>query len=292
SRVNGGMKITGLKRPKVQLIAYDRVPIVPKMISLAELNSNFSDYENTLVSITDKIFYNAGAGEKYSGSKVFSNASGQNITLITETNASFSNTVIPSSGRVTGIASAANSGGTNIVAGLRMRFISDMLIPGALYTNFPEGAETINSSKTGYLPAQSRIFRTGSWLLDNAVRQTSAQDIKNGSAAFRFPGGNTVPCYLAMDFNVPNGASKVEFKYANWQTALGGGTLQLEYSINNGSSWIKAGPDIVVNNNVLQTASFTLDIDVPVRFRIKKLALGSVAINDRTNIDDISIFSN
>ncbi|HEY0668675.1 MAG TPA: hypothetical protein VGD22_10890, partial [Sphingobacteriaceae bacterium] len=303
TRKNGAMYIKGLDREKMQVIGYNANNTGPnnrvkvRQVSVQELMTNFSAYESTLVRVRAEINPEPQPTDSYSGDKVLTDPTtgATGLILHTEADALFANQPappaapykVPQLANFTGIAVSPDG----VSKQIWMRNLGDAFAIGAPFNGYPEGAETINSAKKAYLPAESRTFGTGSWLLDNAVVQTTAADIKNGAAAFRFPGGNTVPCYLAMNFNVPT-ASKVVFKHANWVGTSGGGTLQLEYSTNNGSTWTKTGADVIVSNSSLTSATFPVDFDVPVRFRIKKLALGASATNERTNIDDIVIYSN
>jgi len=101
-----------------------------------------------------------------------------------------------------------------------------------------------------------------------------------------------------MNFDVKKGASKVIFWYSSYGAkADKPSTFRLEYSTDGGKTWTQTGEDIVAKVKHKQEASFIVDIQGPVRFRINKLGLGngdadSTISNGRLSIDDFSIYQN
>jgi hypothetical protein len=88
---NGSLEIkTASGTIKPNPVATGRV-IVPQQISIAQLNSNLSDIEFTLVKVASA---KASGGPTYSGSRTLTDASGS-ITLYTAASASFSNDNLP-----------------------------------------------------------------------------------------------------------------------------------------------------------------------------------------------------
>ena len=67
--------------------------IIPRIITLAQLNNNISTLENTLVQINDAVA-SSSSGLSYSGYKMLTDASGS-TTLYTSANASFANSLLP-----------------------------------------------------------------------------------------------------------------------------------------------------------------------------------------------------
>ncbi len=93
-----------------------------------------------------------------------------------------------------------------------------------------------------------------------------------------------------MNFDVPNGASKVTVLSGSYGTDPGC-TWRLEYSSDGGSTWEQIGDEVSVNNKVAETVTFLMDLDGPVRFRVLKLGLGDTN-NGRLNLDDFTIYQN
>ena len=76
--------------------------IIPKLLTIAQLNANFANYEGTLVQVVNASITGGGT---YSGSKTFTDASGTMI-LYTATAASFASQSVPTTPKsFTGIAS-------------------------------------------------------------------------------------------------------------------------------------------------------------------------------------------
>jgi len=76
--------------------------VIPKVLTIAQLNANFAAYEGTLVQILNA---SVTGGSTYSGSKTFTDASGS-MVLYTATAASFASQSVPTTPKsFTGIAS-------------------------------------------------------------------------------------------------------------------------------------------------------------------------------------------
>lgn len=170
---------------------------------------------------------------------------------------------------------------------------------GLLYPNFPESFEMKNQVLERGYAKKSIHFPTGKWWLSGALVDSTGNDSpSNGNYAVRLNRNNTEPCYLAMDFDVKKGTSRVLVWYSSYGAkADKPATFRLEYSIDGGNSWIQTGEDIVAKLKSKQSANFMLDINGTVRFRIHKLALGngdedaSIA-NGRISIDDFAVYEN
>ena len=170
---------------------------------------------------------------------------------------------------------------------------------GLLYPNFPEGFEMKNQVLERGYAEKSINFPTGKWWFSGAlVDSTKNDNPSNGNYAVRLHGNNTVPCYLAMEFDVKKGASRVLVWYSSYSAKVDKpATFRLEYSTDGGNSWLQTGEDIVAKLKSKQSADFMLDIKGNVRFRIHKLALGngdkdaSIA-NGRLSIDDFAVYQN
>jgi len=165
-----------------------------------------------------------------------------------------------------------------------------------LYPSFPEDFENA-PVKVKYDRAGVKL-KTGDWILDNCVIQNTANDVPaSGAYAARFIKDNTAPAYLQMDFDLPNGASKVTVAYSSYAAKADPLCMwTLEYSTDKGKTWQQTGNEVVAENKRSKaTAMFNLNIQGPVRFRINKLGLGSEQIdpsikNGRLSIDDFAVY--
>ncbi|BAV04075.1 Por secretion system C-terminal sorting domain-containing protein [Filimonas lacunae] len=160
---------------------------------------------------------------------------------------------------------------------------------GDLYRQFPEDFEQANPYKETYTAAEV-TFRTGPWLLNNVrMGGSSANDQPtSGLYGARMINNNTASCYLQMNFDVTEGASKVTVQH----NVYNGDTIckwQLEYSKDQGVSWLPAGPVMATNQTTKQQAVFIMDIAGSVRFRVNKLGIGS-SNNGRLCVDDFTIY--
>lgn len=165
-----------------------------------------------------------------------------------------------------------------------------------LYPSFPEDFENA-PEKIKYDRAGIKL-KTGNWILDNCVIQNTANDVpSSGTYAARFIKDNTSSAYLQMDFDLPNGASKVTVAYSSYAAKADPLCLwTLEYSTDKGKTWQQTGNEVVAENKRSKAiAMFNLNIQGPVRFRINKLGLGSQTIdpsikNGRLSIDDFAVY--
>ena len=96
-----------------------------------------------------------------------------------------------------------------------------------------------------------------------------------------------------MNYDLPNGASKVTLSYGSYYTDASS-TWNLQYSTNQGASWTVIGNNIKDAGPSAKTATFLMDIKGPVRFRVCKLGLGTTngvdILNGRLSIEDIAVF--
>lgn len=122
-------------------------------------------------------------------------------------------------------------------------------------------------------------LETGMWRLTEALLGTDNRDRKNGNKSVRMRSNGSV----AMLFTKNGGAGYLTFYQANSGFVNDtGGKLQVEYSIDNGSTWIKAGDEIVCENQFEETYLY---IGVPddIRFRFRHIS------GNRINMDDVYI---
>ncbi len=139
--------------------------------------------------------------------------------------------------------------------------------------DFEQGTKTTYANGTVTLS-------TGVWDFHNALLGNSSLDRKNGSQSARIRKSGKI----TMKFNHAGGASTVTVKHAKYGTDANG-TWQLWYSTNKGATYIQAGSTITTSLTTLQTATFIMNVSVPVRFQIRKIDSGS----NKINFDDFTI---
>ena len=299
TRNKGMLTLTGISMDKVSKVA-SNVVVKPRPVSTAELASNFSVYEGTLVQISADINPPPAVGETYSGSKRLFDGSDSVIILHTEPEASFATNKLPSNAAFAGIATLFNTNGNSAEGAskqLRLRNVADVTnASGPLYPNFPENFEN-GTPKTSYT-AGNATLTTGVWRLDQAIIAAEANDrAKSPVNAVRMQQNLSVSAYLQMMFDLNNGASKVTIWHGSYGAASDPpATWRLEYSTDSGVTWIKTGADITSIDKNKQMITFLMDIKGKVRFRINKLgpgtSNGSTILNGRLSIDDFAVYQN
>lgn len=169
---------------------------------------------------------------------------------------------------------------------------------GMLYPKFPESFEGQEIKPDGYAKATNELT-TGRWWFYGARIDSFANDHPtSGKNAARFVGNNTKPAYVQMNFDLTDGASKVIFWYSSYGAKADKPCkFQLEYSVDGGKEWKKAGEEIEVKSKIKQAATINLDVKGNVRFRVQKLGLGSekedaAIANGRASLDDFSVYKN
>ncbi|MCH8567717.1 MAG: phospholipase D-like domain-containing protein [Balneolales bacterium] len=144
-------------------------------------------------------------------------------------------------------------------------------VQAQLFENFESG------TKGGYAAAPVDLT-TGTWLFDDALLGTAANDRKNGLQSARIRDG-----FIRMEFDYPNGMSEVSFFAANSGfSGDTGGIVQVSYSTNGGGTWQNLGDPIVLTAELVQ---YSIDAEVPgnVRLRFARTA------GNRINVDDVRI---
>lgn len=135
---------------------------------------------------------------------------------------------------------------------------------------------------------------TGTWYLLQAIlANTVLSDKINppGKQNIRMQQNLTTSGYVQMNFDVPNGASKVTVFYGKYATDARS-TFRLESSINGGTTWIAVGANITdMPDKGNKQASWAVNFAGPVRFRINKIGTGT-SNNGRLSIEDFAIYRN
>lgn len=300
---NGTLTLQNLKENQIELISSDN-PIIVQSVSLDNLSKNFDVFESTVISTTADLSAYPATGETVSGEKSISDGSAiaDPVVVFTEPAAVFSNERIAPSATFRGIAFKVNDSKQ-----IRMRFIADMMFPsGSIYSGFPETFEEPPASTKGsynMAAIDNNIdLATGNWkLFQSILGETANRDrIVSGKQAIRFQQNLTVPALLQMNFDVPDGASKVTIWYGAYYTDASS-TFILEASQDEGVTWTQIGDPVSDAHKTSESlnakqATFMMDIDGPVRFRINKLGLGpssgTSVQNGRLGVDDFAIYKN
>ncbi|WP_017260022.1 DUF5689 domain-containing protein [Pedobacter arcticus] len=103
TKEEGSLKIKDIATNAIQLVSESNV-LESKIISIAQLKSNSSNYESTLVKVYAGDFVPEPiSGDSYSGDRVLSDGTGQ-MVLHTEVTASYAMVQLPATVSVTGIA--------------------------------------------------------------------------------------------------------------------------------------------------------------------------------------------
>ncbi len=294
----GTLQITGLTSSKISVAATGKT-VTPIAVSLLDLTTNFSTLESVLVQVPGADINPAPvANETYSGNKGLKDATTSTGILHTETTASFASNKLPINASFTGIATYFNATADTkqgAVQQVWMRNMTDVQnASGALY--FTENFENGNPLKANYA-AGTVTFTSGVWMLDNAVIANTANDvIVSGQYAIRVQQNLGVSAYLQMNFDLPQGATKVSVWHASYgASADPPATWRMEYSTNGGTTWTQTGSDVRSASKVKSLITFPVNITGPVRFRINKLGPGSNTVdptieNGRLGFDDFSVY--
>ncbi len=146
----------------------------------------------------------------------------------------------------------------------------------ATMTPLSEGFEA--GGKTSYAAANVTLG-TGSWFMDDALTGNLSTDRKTGAFSARIREIGRV----RMNFN-KTGAGTVSIQHAAFSSD-GPSTWQLWSSTNNGSTWSQVGATVTTSSTSLQTANFTVNNGVAIRFEIRKVSGGA----NRINVDNVQI---
>lgn len=285
TRYNGLLQVRGIEPDKVRKVTSGKT-VQPRAVGVATLYNNRDKYENTLVQVLGDITPAPTADETFAGDKQLEEL-GFKVSLFTAAQASFANERLPGNASFQGVILGKENNGVEI----RMRNIADMEnASGRVYPGFPESFESSHDYQNA---AFFMELPTGTWKFNIAGLRNQVTDrVSSGTHAIRFNLNNANPAYAQMEFDVPDGASKVTVYYARWGGDPGS-TWRLEYSIDQGASWKQMGEHVTDASSEIKLKTFMMDINVPVRFRIHKLGLGTSTTtisNGRLNIDDFAVY--
>jgi len=291
---NGSLQITGVTGAKIKKIA-SNVATSVRQTSLADIVTNFANYEGSLVRVNSDVKPTPVTGETYSGDKGLNDGTSAAVKLHTETTATFATNRVPASAAFTGI---VTYGGDTTKKQIWMRNTSDVAnASGPLYDKFPEDFESPDATQKASYAAAVVTLKTGAWMFDQAILgNTGGRDRFNpaGLQCVRMQQNLSTPAYLQMNFDLPNGATKVTFTYGAYYTDAMS-TFRLEYSTDSGVTWQKLGNDVSDPPAGSKGATYIMNISGKVRFRINKLGLGTTGgaiLNGRLSIEDFAVYQN
>lgn len=306
AKVGSSLQLKGITTANITKVSSDHV-VKPRTVALGALMANFGLYENTLLKVTADAKPVPETGETYAGNKMLDDGSGTTVALHTSAEATFANNSLPASATYTVIPLYGNEAGNyGDTPQLRLRTAADVEnASGPIYPNWPESFESPDASvkgsynmNTADVPDNNINLKTGNWKLYQAILGTTVgRDRINapGLQSIRMQQNLKESAYLQMNFDLPNGASKVTLWAGAYYTDAVS-TFRLEYSTDGGLTWLAAGADIQCQSGASRQETFLLNIKGNVRFRINKLGLGTTSVpnilNGRLSIEDIAIYSN
>ncbi|NCT93576.1 MAG: hypothetical protein GXC72_04070 [Chitinophagaceae bacterium] len=296
NRVNGSLTLSGVTADKVKVLATGRVPL-NRNITLGMLGAQADMFESTLVSVhADASEYSATA--TLAGNKKLNDNTGTDAYLMTRTDAGFASTALPINAQFNGIAGFWNANGKDTAGAIKVimpRNAGDIQFKsGALYAGFPESFEAPDISvKSSYNSGTNNVqLATGTWnLLQGILANTVLSDKFNqpGKQSIRMQQNLTTSGYTQMNFDLPNGASKVTVFYGKYATDAKS-SFRLEYSTNGGTTWTVLGANVTdMPDKANKQMTWTLNITTPIRFRINKLGTGT-SNNGRLCLDDFAVY--
>ncbi|MFB9863611.1 DUF5689 domain-containing protein [Rufibacter immobilis] len=304
TKVAGTLQITGIDAGDVRKVA-PGAKVMVQPVTLGNLFTNFANYESTLVQVTSaSVTPAATAGTPLAGEKTLDDGTGGNIQLAVSPTAAFASEKTPLTANFIGIPTYFNTDRNSSIGAamqLRIRNEVDITDPvGAKYAAFPETFESpVATAKGNYNMTEidnNIDLASGNWkLYQSILASTFGSDRFNpsGLQSIRVQQNLSENAYIQMNFDVPNGASMVTVSYGSYGSDASS-TFRLEYSQDGGVTWTQIGPDISNAASVPKLATFPMNIQGPVRFRINKLGLGTTdnkdILNGRLSIDDFTIY--
>jgi hypothetical protein len=168
-----------------------------------------------------------------------------------------------------------------LCGGILMFIVMTLGVHAQYVVNFEGAGET----KTGY--GSTNVNLSGlSWNLTEALIGTADADFKNGARSARFRGYATSSMTMLEDLSA--GIGTIAFVYRRYGTDTQVPHV-VEYSIDQGASWIQAGEEFTAPASTeVQTFFETVNVEDPARIRIRSITDNTTS-NRRFNIDDITI---
>lgn len=288
---NGSLQIAGVTPDKIRKCG-SGIEVAPLTMDLSVLNMQFERYESMLVSVNAEMYPLPAEGSTLAGKNTLGNDS-VSIELYTDPSAAFAGSTLYPSANFTGIA-----GWNGAQKQLRMRKGEDMKYgSGPLYEFFPEDFESPDQSYKNTYAAKVVYLKTGPWnLIMSLLGNTLNRDRFNptGFQCIRMQQGLDTSAYLQMNFDVMQGASKVTLSYGSYYNDASS-TWRLEVSQDQGRTWEAVSEWISDASATAKIATFMVDFEGAVRFRVNKKGLGKTNAaqgidNGRLCIEDFTIY--
>lgn len=286
---NGVLTLSGLNRNNTYIINRNN-PVIARPVSIAALNSQFENYESTYVEVTSDLEIEPASGTPIKGSRAMADSEQNRVYVTVSDNANFADEIVAPSATFRGVVLKDND-----KVQLRLLTYADMAYPsGKIYAGWPETFENPDAPKDGYAN-RVVLLSTGPWWFQQTLLGiTAGRDrIVSGINAVRFQQNHaSSDAILQMDFDVPDGATKVTFWYGSYYDDPSS-WFRLEYSTNQGATWQQIGENITdahKNSESLQAkqAVFMMNIQGPVRFRVNRPQANNVG--GRLGLDDFAIY--
>lgn len=142
-------------------------------------------------------------------------------------------------------------------------------------------SESFDSGSKNYYTVGDVSLPSGSWLVDEGLLGFSDRDKKVGVKAVRLRESGI----LRSNFDFTDGASTVTLSFGNFGTDADS-QLELYYSTNGGTSWIKVG-NTITSSGDLQITQFSVNVAGNIRFEIRKVD----GTTSRVDIDEVLVAS-
>ncbi|MDR9415870.1 MAG: T9SS type A sorting domain-containing protein [Gracilimonas sp.] len=154
--------------------------------------------------------------------------------------------------------------------------ISITPLQAQLFEDFEDGEKTFYSGA-------SVTLSTGDWYMEDALIGNLGNDKYNGSQGVRMDRRNSRTGNIYMEFDKPNGADEVSFFLAHYGDRAEDAALQVQYSLDGGSSWTDVGDEITAPADLTE---YTIPVEQSGDIRFKFIQSSGT---DRMNIDDIRV---
>ncbi len=294
TRTNGALQIK-VTASKVSKVASGRL-VEPTLLPLKTLSSKFADYEGTLVKVAH---VDAQDGSVLNGDITVSEADGGIGILHTEPTANFYNKAMALNASYSGVVRYNNSATEQNRKQLWVVNAQNIEAEsGRIYESFPEKFENGDAAlfADGY-STKTGNFSSGNYTLQNIFIGNTANDLPfSGNYALRLVGSSATSSWCVMNYDLPNGATKVTLWAGSYGASADlGSTWRLEYSQNQGITWSQVGDDILTISKTKKQFTFLMDIRGAVRFRFGKVGIGASTTNNqngRFSIDDFEVYKN
>ena len=153
-------------------------------------------------------------------------------------------------------------------------------LPG-YFVNFEGPSETKTTYATGVVTLSGL-----EWEMTQALIGTLEADKKNGLRSARIRRSGNVPGQMVMLQDKPNGIENISFLYARYGTETDQPVLTIQYSTDQGASWVNIGQ---LSSFPASLTEYTAVVNVEGNVRLRFITDLSGTDQRRFNIDDILV---